>query len=60
MQVFDRWGGVVFESSNLELGWDGTNFSGDPTDNGIYMYHVALYDYNGRLWVYNGELNLMR
>jgi hypothetical protein len=27
---------------------------------GTYMYHIALYDYNGKLWIYNGELNLMR
>lgn len=60
MQVFDRWGGIVFESSNLALGWNGSDLFGDPSNNGIYMYHVSLYDYNGRLWVYNGELSLMR
>jgi gliding motility-associated-like protein len=60
MQVFDRWGGVIFESTSINLGWDGTDFSGTPIDNGIYLYHIALYDHSGRLWVYNGELKLMR
>jgi gliding motility-associated-like protein len=60
MKVFDRWGGVIFESSSIALGWNGNNYSGLPTDNGVYLYHVALYDYNGRVWVYNGDINLTR
>ena len=60
MQVFDRWGGIVFSSVSIELGWDGNNSSGEQLRDGIYLYHIALYDLNERLWVYNGELNLMR
>ena len=60
MQIFDRWGGVVFESSDINLGWNGNNFSGEQLDSGIYLYHIAVYDLNGRLWVYNGELNLIK
>ncbi len=60
MQVFDRWGGLVFESSSVDYGWNGKNVAGEIVNNGTYLYHVALYDHNGRLWVYNGELNLMR
>ncbi|MBT6965097.1 MAG: T9SS type B sorting domain-containing protein, partial [Flavobacteriales bacterium] len=60
MQVFDRWGGLVFESSSVDYGWNGKDVAGEIVNNGTYLYHVALYDHNGRLWVYNGELNLMR
>ena len=60
MQVFDRWGGVVFESSDIEYGWDGLDASDNTVETGKYMYHISLYDYNGKLWIYNGELNLMR
>ena len=60
LQIFDRWGGVLFESSDINLGWDGTNHEGLKLNKGIYLYHVALYDLNNRLWIYNGELNLMR
>jgi gliding motility-associated-like protein len=60
MQVFDRWGGIVFESSDIEYGWDGLDASANSAGIGTYMYHISLYDYNGKLWVYNGELNLMR
>ena len=60
MQVFDRWGGVIFKSSNIDLGWDGKSYSGEKLDNGIYLYHIAVYDLNGRFWTYNGELKLLR
>jgi hypothetical protein len=60
MQVFDRWGGLVFESSDIEYGWDGLDASANTVGVGTYMYHISLYDYNGKLWIYNGELNLMR
>ena len=60
MQVFDRWGGIVFESSNINLGWDGKTSSGDDLSSGTYLFHIALYDINERPWVYNGELKLIR
>ena len=60
MQVFDRWGGIVFESSDIEYGWNGLDASDNLIALGIYLYHISVYDYNGKLWVYNGEINLMR
>tara|TARA_B100001142_G_scaffold312723_1_gene348427 strand:+ start:21878 stop:27196 length:5319 start_codon:yes stop_codon:yes gene_type:complete len=60
MQVFDRWGGVVFESKSIDLGWNGADYSGLLTDSGVYLYRITAHDLNGRIWVYNGELNLMR
>ena len=60
MQVYDRWGGIVFVSNSIDYGWDGKNVSGDWANNGFYLYQIVTYDRNGRLWVYNGELNLMR
>ena len=32
----------------------------DVMENGVYMYHVYVTDYNEKVWVYNGELNLMK
>ena len=60
MQVFDRWGRIVFESSDIEYGWNGLDYNDNLVVIGKYLYHISLYDYNGKLWVYNGEINLMR
>jgi gliding motility-associated-like protein len=40
-QIFDRWGGLVFETKNPELGWDGTR-GGDPLPTGIYVWVANL------------------
>jgi len=60
IKIFDRWGGVVFNSSDLEEGWKGMDSHNSYLSNGIYVYHISVYDKNGKLWVYNGEISLLR
>ena len=59
MKVFDRWGKIIFESNNIDDGWNGdiTNYSDQSN---IYIYFIELYDYNNKRWVYNGEIKLIR
>ena len=52
---------VVYVSDNIHAGWDGkNNHSNEVIENGTYMYHIYVTDYNEKPWVYNGELNLMK
>ena len=52
---------IASVTGDIELGWDGKiDYSDDIFENGIYMYHVYVTDYNDKPWVYNGELNLMK
>lgn len=37
MQVYNRWGQLVFETSDIKKGWDG-KVAGKPQDAGIYVY----------------------
>jgi gliding motility-associated-like protein len=37
--IFDRWGNVVFQTSDITKGWDGTQ-KGEPLDTGVYVYLV--------------------
>ena len=37
--VFDRWGNVVFKTTNIEQGWDGTSH-GENMDPGTYIYFI--------------------
>jgi len=61
IRIYNRWGGLVFFSDNLEIGWNGIEeTSGEVLDNGTYLYNIHVTDYNKKLWVYNGELNLMK
>lgn len=39
MTVFDRWGGVLFRSTDVNVAWDGT-LGGEPVPNDIYAFRV--------------------
>lgn len=41
MTIFDRWGNLVFKSSDPEIGWDGT-YLGQPSESGVYIYILNL------------------
>ncbi|MCK9398907.1 MAG: gliding motility-associated C-terminal domain-containing protein [Bacteroidales bacterium] len=45
MLIFDRWGGEIFESNNIMLGWDGTKH-GTPLPGGIYTYKITYSIYS--------------
>lgn len=41
VQVFNRWGKMVYESTDLEEGWDGTTFNnGSACAEGTYFYII--------------------
>lgn len=60
MNIYNRWGEIIFTSFDKELGWDGKDRFNNLIPNGIYLYHIAVTDFKGKAWVYNGEVNLMR
>ncbi len=39
LQIYSRWGELIFESDNIENQWDGT-YNGQLVPRGTYVYHV--------------------
>lgn len=39
--VYNRWGQLVFETTDVLKGWDGT-FNGKPSDPGVFGYYVRM------------------
>ena len=39
MYIYNRWGELIFESTNKNIGWDGS-FENKPVQNGVYVYLV--------------------
>ncbi|MCB9278246.1 MAG: gliding motility-associated C-terminal domain-containing protein [Lewinellaceae bacterium] len=40
MTVFNRWGGLVFQSTDPAEGWNGKSLNGQPAGTGVYSYVI--------------------
>lgn len=59
MQVYNRWGQLIFETRDYSKGWDG-DFQGTPQQNGVYVYQISFNDPDGVATLKKGTLVLLR
>jgi gliding motility-associated-like protein len=59
LQIYDRWGEKVFETSSLTEGWDGT-YRGQKMNTGVFVYKVDGIDLLGEPFKMKGNITLMR
>jgi gliding motility-associated-like protein len=57
--IFNRWGNKVYNSSNIDEGWDGT-FNGSNQPMGVYMYMIEAVTDNGKVFTQQGNVTLIR
>ena len=43
LQIFNRWGQIIFETSDINKGWDGV-FQGQKCAIGNYVYWLSYFD----------------
>ncbi len=60
MLIFDRWGNLIFESNNRNIGWDGYNRNGRLLPQGVYVYKLTLRLTNGERVIRIGDVTLIR
>ena len=58
-KIFNRWGQLVFETSDLEEGWDG-NFKGQPQEIGNFAYYYKATSLAGQTMEGAGDIALLR
>jgi gliding motility-associated-like protein len=58
-KVFDRWGNLMFESTNKLFKWDGT-YKGKPLNTGVYAYIVDVTYEGGTTKQLTGNITLIR
>jgi gliding motility-associated-like protein len=46
MEIFDRWGSLMYSTRDILKGWDGTA-KGQPAQNGVYIYKIKIIGANG-------------
>ena len=58
-RIFNRWGNMVFETDNIDKGWNG-EYNGVPQPFGVYVYEVEAVTTTGRLFQKHGNTTLIR
>ena len=56
--IINKWGEIVFETNNLELGWDGKT-KGMNVKDGDYFWEVSGQANNNGEFVFNGSLKII-
>ncbi len=59
LKVFDRVGEKVFETTELEKGWDGKLF-GVPMNNAVFVYMLEVHYCNGEMVKEKGNVTLVK
>ncbi|MCH8902447.1 MAG: gliding motility-associated C-terminal domain-containing protein [Bacteroidetes bacterium] len=62
--IYNRWGEKVFETNNVNQGWDGTSSaigaSGRKMKPGVFVYYVELECASGEVFIKTGDVTLIR
>jgi gliding motility-associated-like protein len=58
MQIFNRWGQLIYETDNANDRWDGTH-NGQKVQMGTYVYRVVASEASGRKLTKEGNLNVI-
>lgn len=58
-RIFDRWGEMVFESTDRDFGWDGT-FRDKKLDPDVYDYYLKAICIDGEESIIKGNITLLK
>ncbi len=59
LQIYNRWGQMVFETDNFSEWWDGT-YNGQAVPNGVYYYQIFLRLPDWRIHSEKGSVTIIR
>jgi gliding motility-associated-like protein len=59
LQIYSRWGVKLFETNNIDDGWDG-RYNGALMPEGVYMYVARGRNFDGTPFVVKGSISLYR
>lgn len=60
LDIFTRWGQLVFHTNTLDHCWNGTSPSGQPLSQGTYVYRALVSHADGTVRSYHGTVLLLR
>ena len=59
LQIFSRWGELVFETKDRSISWDGT-YKGKPMDTGVFVYRADGITIDAKPFTIKGNITLLR
>ncbi|MFN3405264.1 MAG: gliding motility-associated C-terminal domain-containing protein [Cytophagaceae bacterium] len=57
--IYNRWGEKVFESNDMNKGWDGT-YLGKPVNPDVFVYYLEAYCIDGQEYFKKGNITVIR
>ena len=60
LEIINRWGNLVFESSDLNATWNGKDVTGSDLAEGVYFYKYLVVGLNGLTYEGHGNITLVR
>jgi gliding motility-associated-like protein len=60
MQIFDRWGNLLFQTQDRNVGWDGYDRNHRLMPAGVYVYKLIMRLSNGQRTTKIGDVTLIR
>lgn len=58
-RIYNRWGILMFETNNIDIGWDGTH-KGQPQEQDVYVFHLEAIFETNEFFRKKGNLTLIR
>lgn len=60
LQIYNRWGQIIWETNNPDVGWDGT-YLGEIVPSGVYIWKASVKDiFTDRKKEYQGAINVIK
>jgi gliding motility-associated-like protein len=60
MQIFDRWGNLIFESNSSNIGWNGYDKNDRLLPAGVYVYKLTIRLSDGQRSTQIGDVTMIR
>ena len=61
MKIYDRWGEIMFETNDINIGWNGGIMNGnEQATSGIYVYFIEIENIYGEVIIYQDSFKLLR
>ncbi|MEZ5030861.1 MAG: gliding motility-associated C-terminal domain-containing protein [Saprospiraceae bacterium] len=57
--IYDRWGNLVFSTTDQQVGWDGT-YKGKDLGSDVFGYYLEARCYDGQVFTKRGNVSLIR